>query len=79
VPYGISDFRRIMTRNYAYVDKTRFIAELEREANPNHFFIRPHKFGKSLFFRMLDCYYNINYRDEFEQLAPCTGNISRNR
>jgi hypothetical protein len=27
LPYGISDFRRIVTQNYAYVDKTRFIAE----------------------------------------------------
>ncbi|MDR3267770.1 MAG: ATP-binding protein [Tannerella sp.] len=66
VPYGISDFRRIITKNYAYVDKTRFIAELEREANPNHFFIRPRKFGKSLFFKMLNYYYNINYKNEMD-------------
>ncbi|MDR3268676.1 MAG: AAA family ATPase, partial [Tannerella sp.] len=62
VPYGNSDFRDMILNNYAYVDKTRFIAELEREANRNHFFIRPRKFGKSLFFRMLDCYYNINFK-----------------
>ncbi|MDR1022170.1 MAG: AAA family ATPase [Prevotellaceae bacterium] len=61
LPYGNSDFRRIMLQNYAYVDKTRFIEELEKESNPNHFFIRPRKFGKSLFLRTLNCYYNINY------------------
>ncbi|MDR1336451.1 MAG: AAA family ATPase, partial [Tannerella sp.] len=51
LPYGNSDFRRIVTQNYAYVDKTRFIEKLENESNPNQFFIRPRKFGKSLFFR----------------------------
>jgi hypothetical protein len=57
-----------VTENYAYVDKTPFIEELENESNPNHFFIRPRKFGKSLFFRTLNCYYNINYKDEFERM-----------
>ncbi|MDR3266945.1 MAG: AAA family ATPase, partial [Tannerella sp.] len=68
LPYGNSDFRDMILNNYAYVDKTRFIAELERESNRNHFFIRPRKFGKSLFFKMLNYYYNINYKNEFEQL-----------
>jgi hypothetical protein len=65
LPYGNSDFRDIILQNYAYIDKTRFIKQLEKEANRNHFFIRPRKFGKSLFFRMLNCYYNLNYKDEF--------------
>ncbi|MDR2622506.1 MAG: ATP-binding protein [Dysgonamonadaceae bacterium] len=68
LPYGKSDFRDIMLKNYAYVDKTRFIEMLEKEANPNHFFIRPRKFGKSLFLRTLNCYYNINYKNEFESM-----------
>ena len=29
IPYGISDFRRIAEENYYYVDKTRFIEEVE--------------------------------------------------
>jgi hypothetical protein len=57
-----------MSENLAYIDKTRFIEVLERESNPNHFFIRPRKFGKSLFLRTLNCYYNLNYKDEFERL-----------
>ncbi|MDR2775018.1 MAG: AAA family ATPase [Tannerella sp.] len=28
-PYGNSDFRDIMTQNYIYIDKTRFIEESE--------------------------------------------------
>ncbi|MDR0605031.1 MAG: AAA family ATPase [Bacteroidales bacterium] len=37
LPSGNSDFRDIITQNYAYVDKTRFIKELENESNRNHF------------------------------------------
>ena len=53
LPYGNSDFESIRTENYAYVDKTRFIELLENEANKAQLFIRPHKFGKSLFLSTL--------------------------
>jgi len=46
VPYGISDLEKIRFKNKYFVDKTRFIPQLE-----NHdyiFFIRPRRFGKSL-------------------------------
>ncbi|GHT53009.1 hypothetical protein AGMMS49982_14810 [Bacteroidia bacterium] len=68
LPYGISDFRRIILENYAYVDKTMYIEMLEKEANPNQFFIRPRKFGKSLFFMTLWYYYDLNAAGEFETL-----------
>ncbi|MDR3110448.1 MAG: ATP-binding protein [Planctomycetaceae bacterium] len=68
ISYGISDFRSIMLKNYVYVDKTKFIEQLENESNPCVFFIRPRKFGKSLFFSLLSYYYNINYADEFDKL-----------
>jgi hypothetical protein len=68
LPYGNSDFRSIRTGNYVYVDKTRFIESLENESNKNQFFIRPRKFGKSLFFSMLLYYYDINCAGQFEQL-----------
>ncbi|MDR1602121.1 MAG: AAA family ATPase [Tannerella sp.] len=41
LPYGNSDFRNIMLRNYACIDKTRFIEELEKEDNRNHFLFTP--------------------------------------
>ncbi|MDR1720602.1 MAG: ATP-binding protein, partial [Dysgonamonadaceae bacterium] len=68
LPYGNSDFRDIRLNNYAYVDKTRYIAQLEQENNRNMFFIRPRKFGKSLLFTTLSYYYDINGADEFEAL-----------
>ncbi|MDR1330529.1 MAG: ATP-binding protein [Tannerella sp.] len=68
LPCGKSNFRDIILSGYAYIDKTRFIEELEKEDNPNHFFIRPRKFGKSTFFTTLRSYYDLNAKDEFEQI-----------
>jgi hypothetical protein len=68
LPYGNSDFRDIRLNNYAYVDKTRYIAQMEEEANRNLFFIRPRKFGKSLLFTTLSYYYDMNGADEFDAL-----------
>ena len=52
IPYGLTDFERIRTANYYYVDKTRYIAEVERNAS-FFFLIRPRRFGKSLFLNIL--------------------------
>ncbi|GAP72122.1 hypothetical protein SAMD00024442_25_7 [Candidatus Symbiothrix dinenymphae] len=68
LPYGNSNFESIMTENYAYVDKTRFVEQLENEANKYQFFIRPRKFGKSLFFSLLEHYYDLNRIANFEKL-----------
>ena len=53
LPYGNFNFERIITENYAFVDKTNFIELLENESNKYQFFIRPRKFGKSLLLSML--------------------------
>ncbi|MDR2169581.1 MAG: AAA family ATPase, partial [Planctomycetaceae bacterium] len=69
LPYGNADFKSVRTRkNYAYVDKTRFIELLENESNDSKIFIRPRRFGKSLFLSMLAYYYDVNYAGEFERL-----------
>ena len=66
IPYGISDFQRLLEDDYYYVDKTRFIEEIEK--SPSFLFlIRPRRFGKSLFLNMLKLYYDINTRDQFDQ------------
>ncbi|GHT76258.1 hypothetical protein FACS189463_0990 [Bacteroidia bacterium] len=68
LPSGISNFETMMTENYAYVDKTLFVEQLEQESNPYQFFIRPRKFGKSLFCTLLEHYYDINRAKNFEKL-----------
>ena len=67
LPYGISDFSRLIRKDYYYVDKTRFIEMIERQP-PYLFLIRPNRFGKSLFLAMLETYYSIDYVEEFEEV-----------
>lgn len=55
-----------MERNQYYVDKTMYIPLLEEEAD-NLFFIRPRRFGKSIFLSMLHAYYDCRTKDKFQQ------------
>ena len=66
LPYGVSDFVTIVEQNIYYVDKTMYIPELEKQAR-NLFFIRPRRFGKSIFLSMLHAYYDCRTRDKFGQ------------
>ena len=67
LPYGLSDFPRLISEDYYYVDKTRYIELLENQ--PNFLFLlRPRRFGKSLFMAMLETYYSIDYRARFDEL-----------
>jgi hypothetical protein len=68
LPCGFSNFARLIGEQYYYVDKTPFIELLENEPNSYQFFIRPRKFGKSLFFSMLYNYYSINAKDGVQDL-----------
>ncbi len=65
IPYGISDFNDFRKRNLYYVDKTRYIREIE-ERGKYLFFIRPRRFGKSLFLGILEAYYDIALKDRFD-------------
>ncbi len=67
VPYGVADFVSVMTQNLYYVDKTMFLPELEKQPR-NLFFIRPRRFGKSIFLSMLYSYYDCNQKGRFEEL-----------
>ena len=47
IPYSVSDFIEIIRSNMYYVDKTMYLPKLEEQPR-NLFFIRPRRFGKSL-------------------------------
>ena len=49
LPYGISDYERLVENDYYYVDKTIYIEKLENLAERYIMFLRPRKFGKILF------------------------------
>jgi len=67
IPYGQAEFGTLRADNCYYVDKTRFIPLIE--ASPRYlFFIRPRRFGKSLWLSVLQYYYDINDKDRFEEM-----------
>jgi hypothetical protein len=65
-PYGVSSFEKLAPKPYVFIDKTPYIEKLENEDYVS--FLRPRRFGKSLFITMLACYYDIYYKDRFEEL-----------
>ena len=67
VPYGVADFAMVIEQNLYYVDKTMFIPELEKQPR-NLFFIRPRRFGKSIFLSMLYSYYDCTQSHKFQSL-----------
>lgn len=71
IPYGITDYELIRTENYYYVDKTPYLKDL-KNAGRYLFFIRPRRFGKSLFISLLGSYYDIHYKDRFEEFFKGT-------
>jgi hypothetical protein len=71
IPYGLTDYLLLRNENYYYVDKTRFIREIEK--SPRYLFmIRPRRFGKSLWLAVMACYYDIKYKDRFEEIFKGT-------
>ncbi len=71
-PYAISDFRKLITKNYFYCDRTDRISELE-ERGDYLLFIRPRRFGKSLLLSTLENYYDVagkDFPDDQDKLHP---------
>ena len=67
--YGESNFRKIkINSNYLYVDKTPYIETLEALNEAFVIFLRPRRFGKSLFLSTLQYYYDERSVEEFEAM-----------
>ncbi|UCH93897.1 MAG: AAA family ATPase [Candidatus Aminicenantes bacterium] len=71
IPYGLANYERVVQRNCYYVDKTMYLRTVE-EAGDYLFFIRPRRFGKSLFLAVMEAYYDVYYKDRFEELFKGT-------
>lgn len=68
IPYGISNYEELIEDGYYYVDKTMYIEKLENLAEKRIMFLRPRKFGKTLFTSTIENYYDINKKEKFEKL-----------
>ena len=68
LPKGISNYVDMVEQGYYYVDKTKYIEKLEDLPDKTIMFLRPRKFGKTLFTSILDNYYDLKKADKFEEL-----------
>jgi len=71
IPYGVANYERVVQTNCYYVDKTMYLRTVE-EAGDYLFFIRPRRFGKSLFIAVMEAYYDVFYKDRFEEFFKGT-------
>ena len=67
IPYGLSNFKKVISEGYTFVDKSAYIAKLEATGEHN-ILLRPRRFGKSLFLSMLEYYYDVAYAADFDAL-----------
>ena len=68
LPNGISNYESLVEQGYYYVDKTKYIEKIENLTNKTIMFLRPRKFGKTLFTSVLENYYDVLKVDKFEKL-----------
>jgi hypothetical protein len=68
IPYGNANFREIRNDDYLYIDRTSYLQTLEQMKITRALFIRPRRFGKSLWLNVMTHYYDINQQDQFERL-----------
>ena len=68
ITYGQSDFRTLIEEGFYYQDRTQYIETLENWPSKFPVFLRPRRFGKSLFIRMLHHYYGLEHKAVFPTL-----------
>ena len=57
IPIGIEDFKMLITDDYFYIDKTKFIEEIMNDGALVKLFTRPRRFGKTLSMSILKYFF----------------------
>jgi hypothetical protein len=68
LPYGISNFETLVERGNYFVDRTNYLERLESLSESYLLFLRPRRFGKSLWISIMQYYYGLEHKDKFETL-----------
>jgi len=68
IGYGESNFERLIRSGAYYADRTHYLAEMEAFNSNFLFFLRPRRFGKSLFISILQYYYDLRHKGAFSDL-----------
>ena len=77
-PYGVSSFNNFNRLNRAFVDKTDFINVIDKLDTPYPILLRPRRFGKTTFVQMLDYFYDISKKDQYDEVFRGTKIIEKN-
>ncbi|MFN8492405.1 MAG: AAA family ATPase [Caldilineaceae bacterium] len=67
LPYGVRDFDKLIREGYLYIDRTDRIPLLENLGS-DLLFLRPRRFGKSLWLSTLINYYDVAKAHDFDRL-----------
>ncbi|QEP42691.1 AAA family ATPase [Ectothiorhodospiraceae bacterium BW-2] len=67
ISYGLGHFKTLREENGLYFDRTKSLHDLEA-AGRQLLFLRPRRFGKTLWLTLLESYYDIGAADQFETL-----------
>ena len=68
IGYGKSNYESLIRENCHYVDRTQYFERLEESGAHFLFFLRPRRFGKSLWISQMEYYYGVQHKDKFETL-----------
>ncbi|MEE1475561.1 AAA family ATPase [Fusobacterium sp.] len=68
IPIGVDNFKKLITDDYFYIDKTKFIEELLNDGAEVKLFTRPRRFGKTLNMSMLKTFFDIKEAEENRKL-----------
>lgn len=63
LPIGVDSFRKIRETEYYFMDKSELISDIVAQNSEVYLFTRPRRFGKSLNLSMMDCFFNIEYKN----------------
>lgn len=68
IPIGIEDFKMLITDDYFYIDKSKFVEEILNDGALVKLFTRPRRFGKTLNMSMLKHFFDIREVEENRKL-----------
>ena len=68
IPIGVDNFKKLITDDYFYIDKTKFIEEIVNDGAEVKLFTRPRRFGKTLNMSMLKTFFDIKEAEENRKL-----------
>ena len=68
IPIGVDNFKKIITDNYFYIDKTKFIEDIFNDGAEVKLFTRPRRFGKTLNMSMLKTFFDVKESEENKKL-----------